>query len=195
MKELEPFILSDPLLRKALPNGTRNIQVSYRRRGKNIKEFLATAKINTPSKIEEIGQQLCCGKDCVYCPLLEETNGASFRSSKTGRIYKLRQTVNCESTWVVYLVTCKKCSQQGVGSTKTLKSRIANYKTVITRRKSGKCGIDHHFLQKDHSWNDFSIQVIVKMTKLPQRKSQEEAAYSRLRQLRKCNWPRSTLMA
>ena len=114
--------------------------------------------------------------------MLEETNGASFRSNKTRRTYKLRQAMNCESTWVVYLVTCKKCSQQGVGSTKTLKSRIANYKSVITRRKSGKCGIDHHFLQKDHSWNDFSIQVIAKMTKEPQRKSQEEAAYSRLRQ-------------
>ena len=110
-----------------------------------------------------------------------ETGGSTFRSNKTKRTYKLRQAVDCNAKWVVYMVTCKKCGEQGIGSTKTLKSRIALYKTTIQNRKQGKCGVDHHFLQQDHSWEDFSIQVLVKMMKEPKRKSQEKDAYTRLR--------------
>jgi hypothetical protein len=83
--------------------------------------------------------------------------------------------------WVVYLITCKKCAAQGVGSTKTLKPRIAKYKTTITRRKTGDCGVDWHFLKDDHTWEDFEIQVIAQLEKIPRNKAQEKEAFCRLR--------------
>ena len=181
LKELEPLLLSDPLLKKMLPNGMRNIDVCYRRGGKNIKEFLATARVNKGETRLQLGGQTGCEKECHYCAYMIEMGGSTFRSNKTKRTYKLRQAVDCNAKWVVYMVTCKKCGEQGIGSTKTLKSRIALYKTTIQNRKQGKCGVDHHFLQQDHSWEDFSIQVLVKMMKEPKRKSQEKDAYTRLR--------------
>jgi hypothetical protein len=182
LKELEPMIMRDPLLKKALPAGTKNIQICFRRKGKNIKEHLATAKINSTEREVEIGEQSTCGKGCQYCPLIHETSGNIFTSAATKRTYKLKQRVNCECKWCVYLVTCKRCVEQGVGSTKVLKSRISNYKSTILNRRQGKCGIDHHFLQEDHTWDDFQIQVIAKMTKEPNNKRQEKEAYTRLRQ-------------
>ena len=31
-------------------------------------------------------------------------------STKTGKVYPIKQTVNCNSDKVIYLVTCKKCT-------------------------------------------------------------------------------------
>jgi hypothetical protein len=167
-------------MNKMLPKGLQNIQICHRRKGKNIKEILATAKVNQEGRRDQEGEQTSCGK-CVYCPLLKETEGSSFRSNNTNRTYKLRQKVNCNAMWVVYLITCKKCAAQGVGSTKTLKPRIAKYKTTITRRKTGDCGVDWHFLKDDHTWEDFEIQVIAQLEKIPRNKAQEKEAFCRLR--------------
>ena len=177
------MINDDPLLKKMLPQKTASIQISYRRKGKNIKEMLATAKINQPDDRRKEGKQTECGRLCVFCPLMKETEGATFKSNQTRAVHKLRQNVDCRSTWVIYLVTCKRCEKQGVGSTEYFKDRVSNYKSTITNRKPGSCAIDHHFLQADHSWNDFSIMIIAKMEKEPKTRNQKERkkAFEQLR--------------
>ena len=46
IKRMEDKIKNSPLLRRMLPEGAKNVQVSMRRGGKNIKEILATTKLN-----------------------------------------------------------------------------------------------------------------------------------------------------
>ena len=56
---------------------------------------------------------------------------------KIPKYYRIRQSINCEAVHIVYLVTCKKegCEgRQGVGQTKSLKARLANY-TGCPRKK------------------------------------------------------------
>ena len=46
-----------------------------------------------------------CGRCKVSCPILEE--GTNFNSTNTGKRYRIRQNLTCDSEWVIYLVTCK----------------------------------------------------------------------------------------
>jgi hypothetical protein len=71
-----------------------------------------------------------CNKGCmVSCPVLME--GGTFRStgSITGRGYKIRQWVACDSLYVVYLANCKQCKSQYGGKSKAVfKKRHSNIK-------------------------------------------------------------------
>ena len=181
LKNLESKINENRLLKKMLPEGARNVQISLRRGGKNIKEMLATTKLNyREERASRTGTCGPCKKQCVHCELLRVSEGSWFESAVTNRRYRIRQNIDCTSNMVVYLVTCTRCNMQGVGSADKIYSRMSNYKTNITNKKRGKCCIEHHFIsQPNHSFSDFKFQIIVKLEKpAPNRKE----AFKRLRQ-------------
>ena len=53
-----------------------------------------------------------CGKCRVSCPIIKE--GGTFTSTNTRKTYRIKQKVNCDSSFVVYLGTCGKCGGQYV---------------------------------------------------------------------------------
>lgn len=82
----------------------------------------------------------CRSKSCVYCPFIK--GGDAVLSATTGKSYKILSFINCNTQFVVYVITCTLCSIQYVGRT--------------TRR------LNHLYdIEKDHStnvachWNDF----------------------------------------
>ena len=167
----EHILRNDPLLKNVFPNGVKDFQVIYRRGGKNIKEWIATPKLNSMDSKDEEVKVGCyeCGKSCIDCQYLKE-KGSYFVSNITKRRHKVRQYVNCLSKNVVYLVTCKKCGKQGVGETKNFKSRMANYRSSI-RNKKVACNIDKHFIESaEHSLDDFDAQIICQIEKPPRDK-------------------------
>ena len=77
-----------------------------------------------------------CTKCRVVCPILEETK--TFKSTNTGKVYKIKEKVSCANDWVIYLITCKKCKGQYVGKSKTsFKLRHSNHKMEIKNEKGG----------------------------------------------------------
>ena len=112
---------------------TKNcFRVTHRRGHKNLKEWLALSNVISqeinPASHDELnrGCKKCgkCGKnprgrkrECgIYnCHVIQETD--KFKSYVTGESYKIRQKLDCNSENVIYLVECKKCRKQGVGST------------------------------------------------------------------------------
>ena len=91
----------------------------------------------------------------VYnCDVMEEAT--NFRSKATKEKYKIRQNINCRSKNVIYLVECKKCGKQGVGSTGEFAPRISNYITHIENKHEMTC-VAQHFWEHDHSVKDLSI--------------------------------------
>ena len=104
-------------------------------------------------------------KSGIYaCQVVKE--GSSFKSNQTGEIYKIRQDINCRSENIIYLVTCKKCGMQGVGSCTTFCKRISNYITSIENKSPG-CRIEMHFLKPEHSVQDFTITGIMQLVNPP----------------------------
>ena len=72
-----------------------------------------------------------------------------FTCTATGETYKIRGDLTCKSDNVVYLISCKKCKQQYVGSAfeSNFKPRFRVHKSDINSRKES-CGVDKHFLNK-----------------------------------------------
>ena len=59
-----------------------------------------------------------------------------FKPKVTGESYKIRQRIDCSGKDVIYLVECRKCGKQGVGSTEDFKLRISNYISHILKKDS-----------------------------------------------------------
>ena len=57
----------------------------------------------------------------------------SFKSKATKEKNKIRQNINCRSKNIIYLVECKKCGKQEIGSTGEFAPRISNYITHIEK--------------------------------------------------------------
>ena len=82
-----------------------------------------------------------CGKCRVLCPKINETK--FFESTATQKKYTIKQSVNCNSDWVIYLGTCLKCKGQYVGKSKTvMKIRHSNHKQEIKKLTGG---LGHHY--------------------------------------------------
>ena len=98
-----------------------------------------------------------CNHCKVSCPILIETK--KFKSSNTGKIYKIKQRVTCDSEWVIYLGTCRKCQGQYVGKAQTsFKKRHSNHKQEVKKRVGG---LGHHYGDGDGcGYNNISMIII-----------------------------------
>ena len=98
-----------------------------------------------------------CNHCKVSCPLMNETK--IFKSTNTGKTYKIRQKLDCDSDWVIYLSTCNKCRGQYVGKSKTkFKVRHSNHKQEI-RKDVG--GLGHHYGSRGNcEYKDMRVTLI-----------------------------------
>ena len=132
----------DPHAREILPD--RVLRVSYKRNA-NLKELLAPSNPYINKNIgDSLGCYKCSAKRCDCCKNFL-VSGSSFRSVITKKIFKIGKSLTCGSENVVYLAQCVVCGLQGVGSTINFKTRLANYKSHI-KRKRRTCAIVNHFL-------------------------------------------------
>ena len=100
-----------------------------------------------------------CNRCKVSCPIIKE--GGRFTSTNTGRTYKIKQKVDCTSSFVIYLATCKKCKGQYVGKSQTpFKMRHSNHKQEI-KKKIG--GLGQHYGGGGCGYQNISIQIIEKV--------------------------------
>ena len=85
--------------------------------------------------------------------------GNKCQSTRTQKIYNIRQKVDCDSEWVLYLITCKKCSGQYVGKSKTkFKIRHSNHKQEVKKLIGGLGG--HYGGVGGCGYQNMSIQII-----------------------------------
>ena len=91
----------------------------------------------------------------------------SFRCSDWGREYTINSRVNCDSSGVVYVLGCKVCCKQYVGSTFTLfRVRFNNYKSSSRRFSCRISVIQAEFFRyytedNHHGYlEDISVQII-----------------------------------
>lgn len=105
-------------------------------------------------------------------------------SSDKKQSFESRHNICCESSNLIYCITCKKCKQQYVGQTKrTLWTRISEH-LADTRRKRHKSDVSRHFNQHDHNGvRDLEIHVLDFIYRHPDSKRAKE-----LRILIEHNW-------
>ena len=90
----------------------------------------------------------------------------TFKCTVTDKVYYIKGEMNCESTNIIYLITCIKYLEQYVGSATKFKSRFRIQKSDIKTKKE-RCGTARHFNNKCcHSSNPFvylRVQLIEKV--------------------------------
>ena len=130
-----------------------NMQICFSQ-PKNLKR-IASQK-SKPKSVEPEPGCWKCGHCRVSCPILKE--GTHFTSNNTKRKYPIRQKLNCDSSYVIYLGTCKKCGGQYVGKSQTpFKKRHSNHKQEV-RKSIG--GLGHHYGGDGCGYESISIQII-----------------------------------
>ena len=116
-----------------------DIQVTYKQ-PKNLKTLVSGPKIQRNEHFEEDPGCSKCGH-CHACSVV--MNSKSFKSTNTQRVYKIRQKLNCDTSYVIYLGTCLKCHGQYVGKSITpFKRRHSGHKQEV---KNQYGGLGHHF--------------------------------------------------
>ena len=100
--------------------------------GKSLKNILVRAVLpkQNSSNAGENGSQKCGKSKCEVCKNVVSTK--KFSSKTTGEKFTIQKgPITCDTKNVIYLVTCKVCGIQNVGSTKDkYRERFNNYKSV-----------------------------------------------------------------
>ena len=115
----------------------RNIQIGYRQ-PKNLKQLAGGSKNGRREGGGRVADAGCskCQKKCHACSIL--TEGKTFQSTNTLKVYKIQQKVNCQSSFIVYLGTCQKCRGQYVGkSTQPFTRRHSGHKQEVKNQIGG----------------------------------------------------------
>ena len=168
--------------------------VSYRR-AKSLSDILVRAMVKKEQVPSDWGCRGCNGKsNCEVCQAI--TADTHFSSKVTGQTFQIRGgPFHCNSKNVVYLVQCRKCAIQYVGSCGSddtdsdnrFRLRYNNYKTkfreYIRRRDNGTLGkgkavsqtaFHAHFAQSDHCGiDDMSFKIIDSADNLTELKKRE----------------------
>ena len=109
---------------------------------------------------------------CQVCKYLEP--GERFTSYRTGKSYTINYELDCNSSNVVYLLSCKVCHAQYVGSTTTkFRLRFNNHKARFRAHSrlsfEGRNKDDllyrHFFGPGHHGLEDVSIQLIDRVSR------------------------------
>ena len=133
----------------------RNLQI-VNKQPKNLKQLVTGIKQSQQSnRVPPSENPGCfkCKKCRVVCPVL--TEGRTFKSKNTKKQYNIVHHLTCDSAYVIYLVSCKRCGGQYVGkSTTPFKKRHSNHKQEIKHNIGGlgqHMGPNHHCKYEDIS--------------------------------------------
>lgn len=139
-------------------------------KNKNLANYLVRAKLNTePIETEKhtaelntkVGFTKCNSNKCLTCKY-HSNDKDYFKSTNYSSTFKIKQTVNCGSKNIIYLITCKKCNLQYVGETsRTLRDRTTDHRSNISTHKKTPIGL--HFNSDNHTYRDLEITAIEKI--------------------------------
>ena len=130
---------------KNFPSNT--INVTYKR-GKNLRELISPSLFSRVHNQHSSSSEKC-QKRCDICTnfLVASTKFTCFA---TKRKYKVKVILKCTSKNVIYLISCKSCGKQYIGSAISFKERFRIHKSDINTGKV-RCGAANHLLNVCHS--------------------------------------------
>ena len=171
-----------PNIRSAIENHWNTLQINNKiselfqdkpviayRRNKNLSDLIGVknivnnkAKCNIASKGSSAPCNRGYGSKC--CKYVNRTT--TFTSSNTGKRYNIREVLNCKMTWLIYLLTCKKCSIQYIGKSEwPFNQRLNKHRFDVTDINAQEA--DKHFNQPQHIFErDAKFTLIEKIKNL-----------------------------
>ena len=164
LRELHPILESSDRCKNAI----KDVPFVAFRKPKSLGDYLVRAKVESRKPRDLVlGTVECSSRRCEVCKYMD--GNSRFKSSHDDKSYSINYNLNCNSSYVVYLITCKKCSLQYVGSTTTKfrlrfnnhKSRIRRHGMLTQAEKRADDLLYRHFCGEGHNGlSDVKIQLI-----------------------------------
>ena len=153
------MIASDPLMKETFPSPPI---VAYKRpptiKDKLIHSKVPETRINRPKR-QLNGVKKCL--KCVNCSYVRESK--VFKAVATKDIVTINAPVSCQTSNVVYCISCLKCRTQYIGKTDhTVGVRMGEHRGTINNVKIDK-SVAEHFNSRGHNISDFSFSVVEKV--------------------------------
>ena len=131
---------------------------------RNSQEFVSSSYLHKSIYIYNNTTGSCgpCSKPkCSWCSRINETS--TFTGTQNSKVFDIFHTVNCQSTWVIYIIECKICKLQYVGKSETgFNLRLNNHRNHIKKGVSS-CKLTEHFLHNTGTHN-FDNDAIITIT-------------------------------
>ena len=128
-------------------------------RGLSMKDVLCRAALDRPPQLPW-GCFHCPSGRCSLHPFLKEAVG--IRSTTTDEWIHIRKHLTCQCPSVIYVITCTRCSLQGVGETHNPRTRLLVYLNAALGfplpERSTK--IQQHLALPGHTVHDVEITFV-----------------------------------
>ena len=138
------------------------ISVTYKR-NKNWREALSPSVFPRTTKHNECSMKEC-NRKCDICKKFLVVP-PDFTCFSTKWKYKIKGILKCDSRNVIYLISCKCCGKQYVGSVTDFKERFRIHKSDTNTDKV-RCGVTNRLLNvcrsSDSKFKYLQVQVIEK---------------------------------
>ena len=162
LRKAHHHVLKSNRLSRALPSPPR---VAFRN-AKSLKDRLVRSKLKPKSDVTT-GNFNCSSKRCDICKIL--VPGNVFKSFVTNKTYKMNFRFDCNSSDVIYLISCTVRGRPYTGTTVTrFRERFTQYKSIVNlhsqgvRRLMQEKIISHLFgFERNCSIDDMHVQIIV----------------------------------
>ncbi|KAK7114567.1 hypothetical protein V1264_000611 [Littorina saxatilis] len=110
-----------------------------------------------PSSGQTPGNRCCLKPKCKACPFLNTTT-TTF-NGPSGNSFTIRSSFTCQSTNVVYIITCSQCNKMYVGETyRTLAERLEEHVRAVRYQTDTPVG--NHFNSNFHHLQHMSIAAV-----------------------------------
>lgn len=117
-------------------------------------DILASLLMENSDVLGSYGSFKCNVPRCLCCKSIVVSN--CYKDAHKHNIFYLDNTFNCNSTDIIYFITCKKCDQSYIGQTsQKLKERLNNHRSNTHLKKPTAISI--HFNEPRHSFDDLLI--------------------------------------
>ena len=128
----------------------------------NLKRVLCRARLPPPPTRQSLrlqsdaGLRKCLKPHCRLC--IHVNDDPTIFSTSTRYTHQVQGKFSCETTSVVYIITCMRCDIAYIGQTgRSLRQRISEHLAYIPK-KIEATGV--HFNKPGHTLSDFRVQVI-----------------------------------
>ena len=162
---LHPVLQSSKRCAKAISE----VRMVAQRKPKSLRDIIVRAEIK--NQIVNKGCHKCGSVRCKVYDYITGHEDTKFTSKVTGWEYVINYELNCNSENVVYLLSCKRCAMQYVGSTTNrFRTRFNNHKSRLNAmrnlsleaRSEEELVYQQFFLGEHRGLDDVKLRIIYK---------------------------------
>lgn len=160
IKKHLPLLSIDDTIRKIIPNGIQYVSSRAPTLGTILSPSLFLSnKPNNTNWLTTKGFHKCGHNICTACRFAE--NAHTFCSLGDGKSHEIKSYINCNTKYVIYLISCTECNIQYVGCTKNaLKIRIRRHLSDVNKAMALNVSSASRHFQQVHNNNLTSFKFM-----------------------------------